>query len=114
MAPLAGPSGTGDYAVVPGPPGMLAVGMRKASENEEAILVTVRVRPLSPQELAERDVAVWRSTDEKTLAFMDHVPERSPYPSTYAFGELTAELETRILEAAAHFAVGLPADLHIQ
>jgi hypothetical protein len=62
------------------------MGARKASEEEEAILVTVRVRPLSPQELAERDVAVWRCTDEKTLTFADNV-ERSPYPSAYIFGK---------------------------
>lgn len=86
MAPLAGPGGAGDYGST-GPLGPMIVGMRKGHEDEEAILVTVRVRPLSAQELAERDVAVWRCTDEKTLAFMDHIPERSPYPSTYSFGE---------------------------
>lgn len=55
--------------------------------GEEKIFVTVRVRPLSSRELARGDVADWECPDEHTVLFKHPLPDRSPYPASYAFGE---------------------------
>ncbi|BBN03706.1 centromeric protein E [Marchantia polymorpha subsp. ruderalis] len=53
--------------------------------GEEKIFVTVRVRPLSSRELARGDVADWECPDEHTVLFKHPLPDRSPYPASYAF-----------------------------
>ncbi|GBG84191.1 hypothetical protein CBR_g38162 [Chara braunii] len=53
--------------------------------GEEKICVSVRCRPLSTQEISNRDVSTWKVTDGRTLAFTGHLPERSPYPGKYNF-----------------------------
>lgn len=55
--------------------------------GEEKIFVTVRVRPLSGKELAKGDVEDWECPNDHSVVFKHALPERSPYPSFYAFGK---------------------------
>lgn len=55
--------------------------------REEKIFVTVRVRPLSAKEAARGDVCDWVCTTDNTIAFEHALPERSPFPAAYSFGE---------------------------
>lgn len=55
--------------------------------QEEKILVTVRVRPLSAKELAAYDLVAWEITDENTIVSKNLYHERHAGP--YTFGILT-------------------------
>lgn len=59
----------------------------RVKSGEEKIYVTVRVRPLSGKEIARSDVSDWECTNDNTIAFKHALPERSPFPAAYAFGE---------------------------
>lgn len=59
----------------------------RVKSGEEKIYVTVRVRPLSGKEVARSDVSDWECTNDNTIAFKHALPERSPFPATYAFGK---------------------------
>ena len=52
--------------------------------REENILVTVRVRPLSPREQAAYDLIAWDCTDEHTIVSKNLNHERPTGP--YIFG----------------------------
>lgn len=52
--------------------------------REEKILVTVRVRPLSPKEQAAYDLIAWDFSDEQTILSKNLNHERSMGP--YSFG----------------------------
>lgn len=52
--------------------------------QEEKILVTVRVRPLSPKEQAAYDLIAWDFSDEQTIISKNLNHERSMGP--YSFG----------------------------
>lgn len=55
--------------------------------SEEKILVTVRVRPLSPKEQAAYDLIAWEFTDEHTITSKNLSHERPSGP--YTFGMAT-------------------------
>lgn len=59
----------------------------RVKSGEEKIYVTVRVRPLSGKEIARSDVSDWECTNDNTIAFKHALPERSPFPAAYTFGE---------------------------
>ena len=56
--------------------------------REEKILVTVRVRPLSPRELAMYDLIAWECPDEQTIIFKSPSDERPS--SSFTFGMATS------------------------
>ena len=51
--------------------------------REEKILVTVRVRPLSPKELAAYDLIAWDCADEHTIVSRNLNHERHTGPHTF-------------------------------
>lgn len=51
--------------------------------REEKILVTVRVRPLSPKEQAAYDLIAWEFDDEHTIVSKNLTHERSSGPYTF-------------------------------
>ncbi|XP_020521637.1 kinesin-like protein NACK1 [Amborella trichopoda] len=53
--------------------------------REEKILVTVRVRPLSSKELAQRDQIAWECADDHTILFKNQSQERSSSQASYTF-----------------------------
>lgn len=59
----------------------------RVKSGEEKIYVTVRVRPLSGKEISRSDVSDWECTNDNTIAFKHALPERSPFPAAYTFGE---------------------------
>ncbi|XP_024521728.1 kinesin-like protein KIN-7A [Selaginella moellendorffii] len=56
----------------------------KCRSKEEKIFVTVRVRPMSSREIAQRDTADWECPDDHTVSYKQQ-PDRSPYPARYSF-----------------------------
>lgn len=54
--------------------------------REEKILVTIRVRPLSPKEQAAYDLIAWNFLDEQTIVSKNLNHERHTGP--YSFGRL--------------------------
>eukprot|EP01018_Ginkgo_biloba_P037049 Gb_39636 [translate_table: standard] len=56
-----------------------------AKVREEKIFVTVRVRPLSSRELAQRDQSAWECTNDHTILFKPASHERSHCPVSYTF-----------------------------
>lgn len=54
--------------------------------KDEKIFVTVRMRPLSKKEQAQKDDIVWDCIDDHTIMFKGSTQERSNLPSSYAFG----------------------------
>ncbi|KAJ7547429.1 hypothetical protein O6H91_08G085700 [Diphasiastrum complanatum] len=65
--------------------GGLSEDRAKARDREEKIYVTVRLRPLSSKEVANRETTDWECTNKQTITFKHPLPERSPYPSSYTF-----------------------------
>nr|AMS24226.1 kinesin 7-IIe protein [Marsilea vestita] len=53
--------------------------------GREKILVTVRVRPLSSREIAQRDPSAWDCIDFKSVVFKVSHPDRSPQTKSYKF-----------------------------
>ncbi|KAK3013608.1 hypothetical protein RJ639_009311 [Escallonia herrerae] len=62
--------------------------------REEKILVTVRVRPLSPKELAAYDLIAWDCTDENTIVSrnLNHERHTGPYKfaTIFAYGQTSS------------------------
>lgn len=57
--------------------------------QEEKILVTVRVRPLSKKELAMKDQKVsWECADSQTILYKGPSQDRAA-PTSYTFGKLS-------------------------
>lgn len=54
--------------------------------REEKILVTIRVRPLSPKEQAAYDLIAWDFPDQQTIVSKNLIHERHTGP--YSFGRL--------------------------
>lgn len=54
-------------------------------QEEEKILVTVRIRPLTPRELSSYDLIAWDCTDENTLVSRNLNHDR--HNGTYTFGK---------------------------
>lgn len=65
-----------------------ATQFARVKSREENIYVTVRVRPLSAKEVARSDVSDWVCSNGHTIAYKHALPERSPFPAAYTFGEL--------------------------
>lgn len=72
---------------------MGAIGGEDLSEvpcgQQEKILVSVRLRPLSDKEATRNDVSEWECINDNTIICRNNlsVSERSMYPSAYTFGK---------------------------
>ncbi|KAH1099083.1 hypothetical protein J1N35_016004 [Gossypium stocksii] len=56
-----------------------------AAAREERILVLVRLRPLSDQEIVANEVADWECINESTILYRNTLREGSTFPSAYTF-----------------------------
>lgn len=76
---------------------MGSVGGEEAiQDDEERILVSVRLRPLNDKELARNDVSEWECINDTTIIYRNNLPasERSLYPTAYSFGMNTLHYTT--------------------
>lgn len=55
--------------------------------NQEKILVSVRLRPLSEKEIAKGDPSDFECINETTIIFRNSLQDRPMAPSAYTFGE---------------------------
>ncbi|TYJ44358.1 hypothetical protein E1A91_A03G218300v1 [Gossypium mustelinum] len=56
-----------------------------AAAREERILVLVRLRPLSDQEIVANEVADWECINDSTILYRNTLREGSTFPSAYTF-----------------------------
>ncbi|KAJ4847318.1 hypothetical protein Tsubulata_017357 [Turnera subulata] len=54
-------------------------------DDEEKILVSVRLRPLNEKEITRNDLSEWECINNTTVILKSDMPERSLYPSAYTF-----------------------------
>ncbi|CAK7346273.1 unnamed protein product [Dovyalis caffra] len=57
----------------------------ETSDQEEKILVSVRLRPLNEREIARNEVSDWECINNSTIIFKSNMPERSMFPTAYTF-----------------------------
>lgn len=55
--------------------------------KEEKILVLVRLRPLSENEITRNEVADWECINPTTVLYRNSLQERSGLPTAYSFGK---------------------------
>lgn len=62
-----------------------------ATDHEERILVSVRLRPLNDKEISRNDVSDWECINDTTIIYRNNISasERSLYPTAYSFGNYT-------------------------
>ncbi|KAK6939419.1 hypothetical protein RJ641_028950 [Dillenia turbinata] len=53
----------------------------------EKTLVAIRMRLLNEKEIACYDLSDWECVNHNTIVYKNMIPERSPFPSTFTFGE---------------------------
>lgn len=56
-----------------------------SGQEQERILVFVRVRPLNDREISRNDVSDWECINNSTIIFKNSLPERSMFPAAYTF-----------------------------
>ncbi|KAK1555289.1 hypothetical protein Q3G72_024502 [Acer saccharum] len=56
-----------------------------SGQEQERILVLVRVRPLNDKEISRNDVSDWECINNSTIIFKNSLPERSMFPAAYTF-----------------------------
>ncbi|KAK9113011.1 hypothetical protein Scep_020530 [Stephania cephalantha] len=57
----------------------------KMQQEEEKIVVSVRLRPLNAKEISKNDVSDWECINENTIIYRNGLSERSMYPNAYTF-----------------------------
>lgn len=68
-----------------------------AAAREERILVLVRLRPLSDQEIVANEVADWECINDSTILYRNTLREGSTFPSAYTFGRQTPPIFMSLL-----------------
>ncbi|KAK2660655.1 hypothetical protein Ddye_007188 [Dipteronia dyeriana] len=56
-----------------------------SGQEQEKILVLVRLRPLNDKEISRNDVSDWECINNSTIIFKKSLPERSMFPAAYTF-----------------------------
>lgn len=59
------------------------------ANQDEKIFVSVRLRPLNEREKASNDASDWECINNSTIIYKNSLPERSLYPTAYAFGTIS-------------------------
>lgn len=55
-------------------------------QQQERILVSVRLRPVNARESERGDGTEWECAGPATLKFLGTIPERAMFPATYTYG----------------------------
>ncbi|KAI8569377.1 hypothetical protein RHMOL_Rhmol02G0274000 [Rhododendron molle] len=62
-------------------------GEVRSGDGEEKILVLVRLKPLSEEEVAKNEVVDWECINENTILFRNSLQERSLFRTAFIFGK---------------------------